>query len=324
MKRYKQLTQEQRYQIYAFLKAGFSQAAISIEIGVHKSTVSRELKRNKGKRGYRPKQAHKMATYRKRSSEKSIRLTPEITAFVKHFILKDFSPEQVSGFLNRTHNLKISHETIYQYLLTNKAQGGKLYKHLRRSNRKRKKRYGAYSQRGQIIGRISIDDRPAIVDTKTRIGDWEIDTIIGKGHKGVMLTAVERKSKFTLIKNLTDRKADRVATELISLLSPYSQKVFTITSDNGKEFARHDLIAKELKSKFYFAHPYHSWERGLNENTNGLIRQYFPKSASFEMITDQQVQKVMDRLNDRPRKTLGFATPNEIFNKVTSNEVAKS
>ena len=139
-----------------------------------------------------------------------------------------------------------------------------------------------------------------------------------------MLTAVERKSKFTLIKNLTDRKADLVATELISLLSPYSQKVFTITSDNGKEFARHDMIAKELKSEFYFAHPYHSWERGLNENTNGLIRQYFPKSTSFEMVTDKQVKKVMDRLNNRPRKTLGFATPNEIFNKVKYNKAAKS
>jgi len=324
MKRYKQLTQEQRYQIYAFLKAGFSQSAISVEIGVHKSTVSRELVRNRGKRGYRPKQAHKMATCRRRSAEKCIRLKAEVKALVEHFILKDFSPEQVSGFLTRTYNVKISHEAIYQYLLKNKAQGGKLYKHLRRANRKRKKRYGSYSQRGQIIGRISIDDRPAIVDTKKRIGDWEIDTIIGKGHKGAMLTAVERKSKFTLIKNLTDRKADRVATELVSLLSPYCQKVFTITSDNGKEFARHDMIAKELKSEFYFAHPYHSWERGLNENTNGLIRQYFPKSTSFEMVTDKQVKKVMDRLNNRPRKTLGFATPNEIFNKVKYTKAAKS
>jgi len=322
MKRYKQLTQGQRYQIYAFLKAGFSQSAISIEIGVHKSTISRELNRNKGKKGYRPKQAHNMAISRRRQAEKYISLTPEKMALIEHFILKDFSPEQISGFLNRTYDIQISHETIYQYLLTNKAHGGKLYKHLRRSNRKRKKRYGSYNQRGQIIGRISIDDRPAIVDTKKRIGDWEIDTIIGKGHKGAMLTAVERKSKFTLIKNLTDRKADLVATELVNLLSPYCQKVFTITSDNGKEFARHDIIAKELKSAFYFAHPYHSWERGLNENTNGLIRQYFPKSTSFEMVTDQQVQKVMDRLNNRPRKTLGFATPNEIFNNVKYKKAA--
>jgi IS30 family transposase len=322
MRQYTQLTQEQRYQIYAFLKAGFSQSAISIEIGVHKSTVNRELNRNKGKKGYRPKQAHNMAISRRRQAEKHISFTPEKMALIEHFILKDFSPEQISGFLNRTYDIKISHETIYQYLLTNKAHGGKLYKHLRRSNRKRKKRYGSYNQRGQIIGRISIDDRPAIVDTKKRIGDWEIDTIIGKGHKGAMLTAVDRKSKFTLIKNLTDRKADLVATELVNLLSPYCQKVFTITSDNGKEFARHDIIAKELKSEFYFAHPYHSWERGLNENTNGLIRQYFPKSTSFEIVTDQQVQKVMDRLNNRPRKTLGFATPNEIFSNVEYKKAA--
>ncbi len=175
---------------------------------------------------------------------------------------------------------------------------------------------------GQIRGRVSIDERPAIVNAKQRIGDWEIDTIIGKNHKGVLLTAVERKSKFTLIKKLANKKADRMANATVNLLGPYQKKVFTITSDNGKEFANHDRIAKELKTGFYFAHPYHAWERGLNENTNGLIRQYFPKKSSFDNITDDQVQMVMNRLNNRPRKTLGFATPIEMFFNLSHKKAA--
>ena len=237
-------------------------------------------------------------------------------------IQQDFSPEQVSGFLKRNHSIRISHETIYQYVLSDKANGGTLYQHLRRSNKKRKKRYGSNDRRGQIRGRVSIDERPAIVNAKQRIGDWEIDTIIGKNHKGVLLTAVERKSKFTLIKKLANKKADRMANATVNLLGPYQKKVFTITSDNGKEFANHDRIAKELKTGFYFAHPYHAWERGLNENTNGLIRQYFPKKSSFDNITDDQVQMVMNRLNNRPRKTLGFATPIEMFFNLSHKKAA--
>jgi IS30 family transposase len=310
---YTQLTREQRYQIYAFLKVGFSQSSIAKEIGVHKSTVSRELRRNQGKRGYRPKQAQRLATSRRVLAQKAVKLTPRLISLVENFLKKDFSPEQVSGFLGRTSELSISHETIYQHILKDKVSGGKLYQHLRHSNKKRKKRYGTYDRRGQIVGRISIDNRPAVVEAKKRIGDWEIDTIIGKNHKGALVTIVERKSKFTLIKRVPKKKADMVANATIDLLKPFKRLVLTITADNGKEFARHILIAKELKSHFFFAHPYHSWERGLNENTNGLIRQYFPKSSSFKTITDKQIQTVMDRLNNRPRKTLGFKTPNEVF-----------
>lgn len=310
---YSQLTRGQRYHIYVFLKVSFSQAAIARQISVHKSTISRELMRNRGKKGYRPKQADTMAKHRREKAKRYVKFTPELIALIESLIKQDLSPEQVSGVLKRTAGLSISHEAIYQHILKDKTRGGRLYRHLRHANKKRKKRYGSYNRRGQIVGRVSIDDRPAIVDAKKRIGDWEIDTVIGKHHQGALVTIVERKSKFTLIKRIANKKADMVTDATIGLLAPFRKRVFTITSDNGKEFARHNLVSKELKSQFFFAHPYHSWERGLNENTNGLIRQYFPKSTSFKETTDDQVQTAMDRLNNRPRKTLGFKTPNEVF-----------
>ena len=313
MGQYTQLTQEQRYQIYAFMKAHFSKTNIASEIGVHKSTVSREMERNRGKKGYRPKQAHFMAVERRQKAKKYVRLTPEVICLIEGFLCQDFSPEQVCGFLARTHNLRISHETVYQYVLADKARGGTLYRHLRHAHKKRKKRYGSYDHRGQIKGRVSIDERLAIVDAKKRIGDWEIDTIIGKRHKGALLSLVERKSKFTLIRKLPKKQADLVAEAAIDLLNPYEEKVCTITADNGQEFAHHEYIKEHLKTTVYFAHPYHAWERGLCENTNGLIRQYFPKGMDFETITDEHVHMAMNRLNTRPRKTLGYKTPNEVF-----------
>lgn len=313
MGEYTQLTQEKRYQISAFLEAGFSQAGIAQEIGVDKSTISRELRRNRGRRGYRPKQAHAMAMDRRKGASKRIKMSPEVIAIVNDLIRKDFSPEQISGHMKKVRSFKLSHEAIYQHILKDKEAGGYLYKHLRRSQKKKRKRYGKNDRRGQIPGRISIDERPAIVDEKIRIGDWEIDTIIGKNHKGALLTIVERKSKFTLVKKLQGKKAAYVIDAAVSLLSPIQDNVHTITADNGKEFASHKMISQELSTQVYFAHPYHSWERGLCENTNGLIRQYFPKSTDFETITDDQVLMVMNRLNNRPRKSLGFATPHEVF-----------
>jgi IS30 family transposase len=322
MGQYTQLTQEQRYQIYAFMKAHFSKTTIASEIGVHKSTVSREMKRNRGKKGYRPKQAHCMAVQRRQKAKKYVRLTPDVIGLIEGFLYQDLSPEQVCGFIARTHNLRISHETVYQYVLADKARGGSLYHHLRHAHKKRKKRYGSYDHRGQIKGRVSIDKRPAIVDAKKRIGDWEIDTIIGKRHKGALLSLVERKTKFTLIKKLEKKQADLVAEAAIDLLNPYEQKVYSITSDNGQEFAHHEYIKEHLKTTVYFAHPYHAWERGLCENTNGLIRQYFPKGMSFETITDEHVHVVMNRLNNRPRKTLGYKTPNEVFFQAVMEQAA--
>ena len=322
MSKYTQLTQEQRYQIYAFMKAGFSQSYIASEIGVHKSTISRELRRNRGKKGYRPKQAHRMAVERSKQACKFVKMTPQAIAVIEDLIRREFSPEQASAFLKNKEKIQISHETIYQHVIKDKANGGNLYRHLRFSHKKRKKRYGAHDRRGKIKGRVSIDERPAIVDTKKRVGDWEIDTITGKNHKGALLTIVERKSKFTLIRKVPNKQAHLVADATIDLLKSYKKQALTITADNGLEFAHHEFIKERLKTNFYFAHPYHAWERGLCENTNGLIRQYFPKGSSFELITDEHVQLVMDRLNNRPRKTLGFKTPNEVFFQSVTKQAA--
>lgn len=240
-------------------------------------------------------------------------MTDNAIDLIEDKLYLDWSPEQISGWLKQEQVLEISHERVYQHVWSNKAQGGDLYKHLRHSHKKRKKQYGSKDKRGQIKNRISIDERPEVVEKKTRIGDWEIDTVIGKNHQGALVTIVDRVSKFTLIKKVDSKRADVVTEATISLLNSYLDKVLTITADNGKEFSDHQIMKQHLDADVYFAHPYHSWERGLNENTNGLIRQYFTKGSSFENITDEEVAKVMDRLNHRPRKTLEYRTPHEVF-----------
>ncbi len=316
MKKYAQLTHEQRYHIYALKKTGSTQIVIAEEIGVHKSTISRELKRNRGQRGYRPDQAQRLACARRDNKAKPL-ISPGTWETVDSLLCQDYSPEQVSGFLKKEQGPKVSHERIYQHILDDKRVGGKLHTHLR-CQKKKKKRYGTNSRRGLIPDRVSIDQRPAIVESRSRIGDWEADTIIGKNHSQAIVSLVERKSKLTLIKKVARNTAEAVKEAIIELLMPLSHHVLTITSDNGKEFAAHKDIANALKADLYFAHPYHSWERGLNENTNGLIRQYFPKGTTFDNVTGEQVEAAMKRLNDRPRKSLGFMTPNQVFYKPKS------
>ena len=243
---YKQLTPEKRYELKAYMQAGFSIAQIAKELMVHKTTLYREIKRNTGRRGYRPKQANMKALHRRHCSRKQSRLTTELITRIVYLIRLDLSPEQVSGYLKENHNIPISHETIYQYILDDKAKGGDLYKHLRHSSKKRKKRYGSNEKRGQIPGRVSIDSRPEIVDLKIRIGDWETDTIIGKKHKGALVTAVERKSTFTCIRYVTNKRADLVANALIDMLSPFQDKVHTITTDNGKEFTSVKILEEQI------------------------------------------------------------------------------
>ena len=322
MNDYKQLTEVQRYQISALLKAENFKQDIAKNIGVSPSTISREIERNTGKRGYRPKQAHIKAMRRREAADKAIKMTAATVCLIETKIRLDWSPEQVSGWLEKEQDIGISHERIYQHIWADKRQGGELYKHLRQSNKKRKKQYGSKDKRGQIRDRISIDERPEEVEAKLRIGDWEIDTVIGKNHKGALVTLVDRVSKFTLIKKVDSKHADVITEATIVLLTPYLDKTFTITADNGKEFAGHKTLAKELEAAIYFAHPYSSWERGLNENTNGLIRQYFTKGSSFENITDEEVENVMHKLNHRPRKTLGYQTPHEVFFRDNRREAA--
>jgi len=313
---YKQLTLYQRYRLKAYMQAGFSIPQISKELKVQKTTLYREIKRNTGGRGYRPKQADMKTQERRRNSRKHKRLTTDVRVRIIYLLRLDLSPEQISGYLKKEHDIHISHETIYQFVLTDKATGGDLYKHLRHASKKRRKRYGSNDKRGQIPNRVSIDERPEIVNLKERIGDWETDTVIGKNHKGALVTAVERKTKFTCIRYVPNKQADVVAKTLVDMLRPYKKNVLTITTDNGKEFSHHEKISQALTANIYFAHPYHSWERGLNENTNGLIRQYFPKNYLFKNITEKDVIHVQNRLNMRPRKSLNFKTPNEEFLKI--------
>lgn len=314
MRTYHQLTQEQRYQIYALKKTNHSLLEIATVVGVHKSSVSRELKRNRGQRGYRPQQAQELAV--KRRPKAVARITVAVWMMVDRLLRQEWSPEQISGRLKKEQSIRISHEWIYQHILDDKRAGGDLYKHLR-CQKKRRKRYGTYDRRGKLPHCRSIEERPAEVNARKRIGDWEVDTLLGKQQKPAMLTLTERKSRFTVLGKVSRRTADAVRQRLCQLLLPFPDKVHTLTSDHGKEFADHERIAQVLQLKFYFAHPYAAWERGTNENTNGLLRQYFPKKSDFQTISNKKLEHVMSRLNFRPRKSLRFKTPFEVFYQTT-------
>jgi len=310
--KYQHLTLELRYQIYAFKQADFSKSEIAQKIGVHKSTVGRELRRNLSGRGYRPQFADKQAQHRKKMKSKP-RISEQTWREVEEKLAQEqWSPEQISGRRLADGLPAVSHERIYQHIYTDKAAGGTLYKHLR-CRKKKRKRYGSYSKRGTWSGIKRIDARPAIVTEKNRIGDWELDTIVGFRHQAAMVTMVDRKTKLLRMKKLAQKTALLTKTAVCRQLSRLP--VHTLTSDNGREFAEFASIEKQLKAQFYFANPYHSWERGVNENTNGLVRQYFPKQTDFATISDEEVYQVVEKLNNRPRKTLGYKTPNEIFFK---------
>ena len=311
MRGYTQLTRDERYQIYALRKAGHSQKEIAEVLGRSPSTISRELRRNKGLKGYRPEQAHRLAQNRKKERDRT-RIPKSTWARVEQLLREDWSPEQVSGWLAQEEGTAISHEWIYWYVYEDKRRGGDLHRHLR-CQKPRRKRYGHYDRRGQIRERVSIDERPEVVEARSRIGDWEADTVIGKLGGAVLVTLVERRSRLSLIALAPNKTAEAVKAAILKVLQPLSAQVHTLTYDNGKEFAYHMEIAKVLKADGYFAHPYHSWERGLNENTNGLIRQYLPKGTDFNKLTDKQVLEIMDKLNNRPRKCLGYKTPNQVF-----------
>ncbi|HET9711383.1 MAG TPA: IS30 family transposase [Pyrinomonadaceae bacterium] len=310
---YTQLTREQRYQIYALIKAAHNQSQIALIVGCHKSTISRELRRNRGQHGYFPNQAQLSSRRRQRHSH-APRIPLETWQRIELLLRQQWSPEQISGRLRLERQRTVSHERIYLYVYADKRRGGSLHRHLR-SQKKQRKRYGGYIRRGQIPNRIGIEQRPAIVDSKRRFGDWEADTIIGARHQGGILSLVERKSKLTRLHKLESKAATEVKDSSIALLAPLLDQVHTITVDNGKEFVQHEEITAALQAPIYFTHPYAAWERGLNENTNGLIRQYFPKKYDFARITNADVQRVSELLNNRPRKTLGYRTPNEVFFK---------
>lgn len=310
---YTQLTEGTRYQIYALLKAGQNRTQIAMIIGCHKSTISRELSRNRGKKGYRPSQAQALAQRRQRQSHQPL-IAAKTWQTVERLLGQDWSPQQITGRLRLERQPSVSPERIYLYIYADKRRGGTLHRHLR-SQKAQRRRDRGYQRRGQIPNRVSIEKRPAIVDRKKRVGDWEGDTIVGAQRKSALFSVTERKSKLQQLCKLANKSALELCAQSIALLAPFKDRVFTMTVDNGKEFCEHEAIATALQARIYFAHPYASWERGLNENSNGLVRQYFPKGCDLAELTDAEVQRVVELLNNRPRKTLRYRTPNEIFFK---------
>ena len=314
MRSYTQLTREQRYQISALLKMGHNHTEIAGLLQVHKSTISRDIDRNRGLRGYRPRQADQKACNRRKTPRRIVRIQwDEVDAFLR----QDWSPEQVSGWFKTQEHKSVSPEWIYQHILADKRSGGDLYRHLR-CQKQRRKRYGSYDRRGTLPNRVSIDKRPEIVNSRQRLGDWELDTVVGKRHQQAIVTLTERKSRLALIRKVDQRTAQAAKDAILVLLQPLEDYTHTLTSDNGKEFALHQQIAEQLHAAFFFAHPYSAWERGANENMNGLLRQYFPKKLNFKTITDDQITFATNRLNNRPRKTLAFRTPFEVFSELSS------
>jgi IS30 family transposase len=326
---YTHLTYEERCQIFEFLAREISVPRIALALDKHKSTIYREIKRgiknDDRKTIYNARYAMQKYKKQRKNSKKPYKYTEKIKEYVKEKLENGYSPEQISGRLSIDNpDLSISHETIYTHIWADKKAGGTLYKNLRRCGRKYQKRGSSYKDRG-IIGRVDIDERPEIVNKKERLGDWEGDLVLGsRESKVALVTMVDRASKLTKIGRVESKEAFGVQSEIVKMMDDVKDFVETITFDNGREFVHHEGIGGSLGAKVYFAKPYHSWERGLNEHTNGLVRQYFPKGASFEYVTQEEIEKVENFLNNRPRKVLGYRTPNEVFfgNHPTHHRVA--
>lgn len=310
---YKQLTRQQRYQIKALIDAAQSIKRIAEIIGVHASSISREIRRNSTSEGYLPTPAH-VATRRRRRSKGRKRIPEDTWKTVIGKLEENWSPEQIASRLRLEGRGNVSHETIYAYIRADRRSGGHLHLKLRRSGKKRK-RYGKKSYRNRIPGRVWIDERPAIANDRGRIGDWEIDLIHGDDRRQAIITMVDRRARTCLLAKVDRKTAEQVTEVCCRRFARIKRFVHTITSDNGKEFSDHRKIADRLGADYYFAHPHHAWERGTNENTNGLLRQYFPKGSSFEHVTEKDLRAVEKALNNRPRKALGYLTPNEFVFK---------
>jgi len=316
-KGYHHLTKDKRCQLGTLKDSGESTERIAKKLEVHKSTLYRELARNQGLKGYRFQEAHKIAYERKNTVvNNGLKMTNELITIIESKLKLQWSPEQISGWLKKNHEKKsVSYETIYKHVWKDKLNGGSLYKELRHHGKKYNKRGSGKGGRGCIPGRVDISERPLIVEEKNRIGDWEIDTIIGKEHKGAIVSMVDRHSKLTLLSQVPRKTAQEVEEALTNRLDEVADSVLTLTADNGKEFANHQAIAEKLGATIYFARPYHSWERGLNEHTNGLVRQYLPKGKRLDAVTNDTVREIENLFNNRPRKVLQFRTPMEVFNE---------
>lgn len=310
--RYHQLTSGERYMLSALRKQGFSQAAIARALHRHPSTISRELRRNCLKSGwYRPSKAIQQANGRRVRTRRHWQFTSENFDRVVALLEEKWSPEQISGWLSDQKELHISHETIYRYIWEDKRSGGALYRHLRTATKQRRKRQNTYDSRGRLAGKRHISERPLGAEHRSRFGHWEIDTVMGRGPHCIV-TLVERSTGFVAIGKLKDRTMGVTARRTINLIKTLGLPFRSITSDNGTEFHSYKSVEAATGTKYFFANPYHSWERGTNENTNGLIRQYLPKGQSMAHLTQRRCNEIAEKLNNRPRKRYGYRTPEEM------------
>jgi len=312
---YCQVTQEERYRISALRQAGLWPAEIARQLGRHRSTICRELHRNCSPwdGSYRPSKAQEQANGRRSRSRRNRRFGKKEWGRVKGLLRRDWSPEQVAGYLRRIREFSISHETIYRYVWDDRAWGGDLAGHLRCAQKKRRKRYGRYDSRGRLAGKRHISERPASVERRRGIGHWEIDTMVGAEDGACLLTLVERATGQTLLGKLAARTMEEAARRTIRLIRRHPKKFRTITADNGTEFHSYKDVEAATGVRYYFATPHHSWERGTNENTNGLVRQYLPKRTSMEELTQRDCDRIAKKLNTRPRKRYDFESPEERF-----------
>lgn len=312
-----QITLEERYAIMALRKHRYSTRAIARELGRAPSTISREFRRNPRPSGrYTPSVAHSHAVARRRRSRRNSHFSAADWSLVRHLLERDWSPEQVSGWLERRGLLKISHETIYLYIWRDKQRGGDLWMHLRQNAKQRRKRYRSYDSRGRLPGKRHISERPPEAETRAEQGHWEIDTIKGDSqgtHSAV--TMVERSTGFTVMGKLERHTAVECTERVTQMILGHPGRVATITADNGTEFHSYELVEAATGTLFYFATPHHAWERGTCENTNGLIRQYLPKRTSMGHVTQDDLDVIAARLNTRPRKRLGYRTPEECYDQ---------
>lgn len=311
---YLQLSDEERYKIGAMKSAGSSPAEIARELKRHPSTIYREIGRNSADYdgSYRAVTACERTRGRRSRSRRNRRFGSEQFAPVEVMIKNDISPEQIVGRLKLEGVQAMSHETIYCWIWADKKKGGQLWRHLRGANKQRRKRYGKYDSRGRLAGKKMIGERPAEVDQRNRFGDWEIDTVHGKG-KPCVVTVVERKSGLTRVGKLPTAGSQETLNRTSEIFSGEHHPVRTITADNGSEFHCYKQLEARLGTEVYFATPHHAWERGTNENTNGLLRQYLPRGTSFEKVSQTDCAKIAEKLNNRPRRRLGFKTPNEVY-----------
>lgn len=311
---YKQLSEEERYEIAAMRKHRFSVAKIAEALGRHRSTIYRELKRNRSTHDncYRPSHAGEKTRARRSNSKRNQRYGPKDFLQVEDLLKQRFSPEQIAGRAKYEGVKLMSHETIYRWIWANQSAGGTAWKHLRGARKMRRKRYGKNDSRGRLAGKRMIGERPPIVEQRARLGDLEIDTVHGTG-KAAVLTIVDRVSGLAWIGKLARATAELTTERTVDLLHMDKDRLFTITSDNGSEFHSYKDIEAQLGTSFYFANPHHAWERGSNENFNGLLRQYLPKRTNLKNLSDLRCQQIADELNNRPRRRLGFKTPNEVF-----------